>query len=1192
MATLEIHDDRGRVERVTISRKQPALFGSSPKCEIVLKGPGVLPFHGRIRWKMHRFKVDAAPEAGSIERNGKKVTTASFRIGDEIRVGPFRIFMVNPEEGPLDNKTRIQVPAQAAAGSVFERGSWLKHLQGDQPSVAEIAAELNMSPGDPGFEKALRKALAQRQRQAAIQVPAGPRPPWWKRLQLMLTARDQQPGQERILKSPLVLGLIVTLVVLVVLGIELRKYIKQNIARRQYDTAVESFENGEYRNAIHQFDLFLAHNPKHPNASRAKVLKALANVRQYARGGNPQWDNALKAAEAMYSQVRDEPTFRDESPELAEMVLLTVEGLAGRARDRAEEKTLKEAEEALELHKKIAGNAHKSLYIKSRAPGLLAQARAAVTKGQARTAALAAMDAALKKNSAAGVYAARDQLVAEYPDLATDRDVFKRMTESNALVKAAVKLDTTQRPGVIKPWAEPVGRPTSFVLRQAGAQPATNRPDVIYALAEGFAYGLDGNTGAPLWHIPVGLSVPYPPVPVAGDRPSALIFDARHQELQRIDGRDGHLIWRQALGGPIDDPPLVLGNQIIQTTHAGKLMTLDLLTGALQATLDLGLPLTRTPVADEEGEFFFVMANKANLFIVRRDPLECVSVEYLGHDANAIPCAPARIGNYLIVVENHALHEGRWTVFEISKVEEEVPSKATNSAQKTKGPEKAARSEGEGQKVVVAKLRQLQQLNVPGWTWSSPASSGSVVWALGDQGGPMVFSIGEPKEPLKLLAKESPDLKPSGPSFVRARSEREVWIAGGRSGRFDLDPEKATIAAEWTLNEASPALAPIQVAGRLAIFTAQAEGGGVTLLGVDPAKGSIRWRTILGKPWPLAPVAAPDGNGLTTLGTDGSPLTISKDRLARGSLIEQPLPKPGGFSLPEGPLQRVDMDGLTLIIPEGASQILVREGDGDFRRVDLPAPLAASPLPWGHDLLVPGGDGRVYLIDPRTGASKAEPYVPPFDRNEPIRWRAPARLDGEVVVLADTTGHVRRLGRSQEEKPKLVVLNEVDLKADLKADPTATEAAVFFATEDGQIRALASRDLSPLGKWELEAPRVFGPVIVAGRTFVADATGNVLAFGQDGQRLWTIRLEGATLSGPPILRGDAAWFLSVDGVVQRRALADGKALDRFPLDIVPAGGLIAFGNDVAVPTAPGTVRLLTAIEGPAPPSETQAPAEQ
>src|SRR5262245_51558562 len=116
MATLEVHDGRGRVEFVTISREQPALFGSDPKCDIVLADPTALPYHGRLRWNKNRFKVDALPEAGHVEVDGKKVASASFRHGSELRVGSYRIFLVSPDEGAADlEKTRVQEMPPAAA---------------------------------------------------------------------------------------------------------------------------------------------------------------------------------------------------------------------------------------------------------------------------------------------------------------------------------------------------------------------------------------------------------------------------------------------------------------------------------------------------------------------------------------------------------------------------------------------------------------------------------------------------------------------------------------------------------------------------------------------------------------------------------------------------------------------------------------------------------------------------------------------------------------------------------------------------------------------------------------------------------------------------------------------------------------------------------------------------------------------
>src|SRR5262249_5016571 len=160
---------------------------------------------------------------------------------------------------------------------------------------------------------------------------------------------------------------------------------------------------------------------------------------------------------------------------------------------------------------------------------------------------------------------------------------------------------------------------------------------------------------------PVGLSSPFPPQPIPGGS-TALCFDARHNELIRIDVRTGTLIWRQSLGEPIADPPAVLGNQIVQTTPGGRVVLIDLPTGELRGSCHLGLPLSRTPASDESGQYLYVLAAQDCLFVLKRDPLGCEAVEYLGHAAGSIPCAPARLGRYLIVPENHALDDGRWRV--------------------------------------------------------------------------------------------------------------------------------------------------------------------------------------------------------------------------------------------------------------------------------------------------------------------------------------------------------------------------------------------------------------------------------------------------------------------------------------------------------------------------------------------------
>src|SRR5262249_30785234 len=157
------------------------------------------------------------------------------------------------------------------------------------------------------------------------------------------------------------------------------------------------------------------------------------------------------------------------------------------------------------------------------------------------------------------------------------------------------------------------GPPTTLVLRSSPASPAgaprspagSGTGAVVHALADGLAYGLAAADCAPLWQSPGGPAAPFPPQPIPGSA-EVLVFDARLDELVKCAGRNGPLVWRQALGEPVTDPPLVLGTQVIQATPAGKLLLLDLETGALRATVNLGLSLGRTPVSDERGQFLYI----------------------------------------------------------------------------------------------------------------------------------------------------------------------------------------------------------------------------------------------------------------------------------------------------------------------------------------------------------------------------------------------------------------------------------------------------------------------------------------------------------------------------------------------------------------------------------------------------------
>jgi outer membrane protein assembly factor BamB/predicted component of type VI protein secretion system len=1154
MATLEVHDGKSRVAYVTISRDRPALFGSDPRCDIVLNDPNAQAIHGRIRWGRGKFKVEATPEARAVEINGNKVVIASFKQGDELRIGSYRIFLLTPDDVPAEiEKTMVQ-PMPAGAGmSRLERDDWAKDLQ---TPAATATAPRKSKKGAIEATDLLEEALP------PVSPLPKPKPQSWLQRRLsQLIPSDAPPGEERIVTSPLVIGLVATLATLGLLSYLLWGVIDRRMTDSLYRNAVDNLNDGSFRNAMQGFDRFLAAKPKDSRAGKARVLRAMANVRQYTSGGAAVWSDALKAAQEMVQEVGREDAYKDSSTELAEVVVKIAEGLADRTKGNGDPKSLAEAETAFKFHEQIGGPSAKVLMGRTRVPAKMAEARAAVRKAQMRISALAAMDAAIKGGSAAGIFEARDALVAEYADLATDKAVVERMMRGNELLKQAVTLDSTRRPAETTPRPEPLGRPTSLVLRATPTENAPNaldRPSVAFALAEGYAYGLNGADGTPYWHIPVGLSSPFPPQPVSGSEGSVLAFDARHNELLRLDARTGALLWRQTTNERVADPPLVVGNQVIQTTPTGKLIVIDLASGEVRNTLDLHRPLARTPASHETGQYLYVMADEGSLFVVARDPLSCVDVEYVGHDPGTIACAPVRLSRYLIIAANDRLTEGHWLIYLLDE----------------DGP----------------KLRLVQRLDVPGWTWSPPAALGSVVWMFSDRNGLAAYSMGayDMKVPFQKVASIVAESKSSGPAFARARTEREVWVASSRTGRYDLDPERGKIAAAWTRTEAGPALAPIQTAGRLEVLTHQyTEGRGVALWGVNPATGAVVWRTVLGAPWPSGLTSMADGEGLVALGIDGNPIKLPRARLQEGGFVEQRLPLPGAFRLPPGPIQRIEIDGATIIVPApGASQIYVAGTSDEIQTIELPTPLGAPPVAWGRDLLIPGDDGRVYLIDPKTGTSKADPYVPPYDRAKPTHWTTPVVLDAESVAMCDESGRVRRLVRQTKPRPRLVAPGEeTNLGDRLTADAASTGTALFLATADNRIRALTGRDLTPLGAWPFEAVRVLGPVTIGPIAVAGDSAGTLFGFDPDGQRRWNVTLREGPPLGTPIVRDDSMWLLTRDGTLQRRALADGTALERFPLGILPAGGPLPVGMDLAIPVAPGTVALMnpaTAAKGEQP----------
>ena len=458
-----------------------------------------------------------------------------------------------------------------------------------------------------------------------------------------------------------------------------------------------------------------------------------------------------------------------------------------------------------------------------------------------------------------------------------------------------------------------------------------------------------------------------------------------------------------------------------------------------------------------------------------------------------------------------------------------------------------------------------------------------MVWSASDRGTIEVFAVGDyaSVKPFKSVSRLNVDLKANGPVYAIARSERELWAASANSGRFDLETERGTLAVRFGLNQTGPAVAPIQVSGRVLVLSFMDPSTmGTALWAIDPETGSIAWRTILGARWMTAPRWTGEGDAarLVSLGLDGRPVEIGRKQIDAGDSIDLRIPRSGEFSFPAQRFTPLEVEGRSILVPEGETRSIwmldKKEGKAEaWRKVDLPSSLAAPPLAWGGGLLVPATDARIYVIEPESSRSILEPFVPVFDRERTATWLEPAPADAGNVIIADSEGRVRRLAR---RGPRLVAEAEVTLDRKSASNPSATSQTVVMATDDRKVRALASRDLSPIGSWPVKGlvTRIARPV--ASHFFVTDSSGGVLALAADGRRKWSIEL-GAAIVGDPLVLGGSAWILTSDGVLHGRDLETGNPRSRTELHVMPSGGPLpsTTEDEMLIPVGRGTIQPLT-----------------
>ena len=968
-----------------------------------------------------------------------------------------------------------------------------------------------------------------------------------------LAPRRDRRRKENIWDSPLLLVGGGALLLFLILGGALSWALLGQSGDKMAEQAETFYREGSYTKAIEQYNLFLQQFPTHEQASLARVRRGLCQLRQAAEvTGN--YAKALEVANEVLGEIGKENAFGEAKTELEGILPKIAEGLAKEARQKADPAVVQQARESVALIEKYISRSHQPKVLMDDIEASLALADRAIARNAELDKAVTGMDAAINQHKSEEAYLIRKRLLKSYPDLAGNDRLHAAVLKASQAEKDAVKTVAKPQPAEKSEPAGPAAAGPTVAAREFRRETPGGKGHVIYALAEGAAYGLDAATGKVLWRRFVGYQangrgLGVPPVPLdnkpGGD---ALLLDAAAGALLRVEATSGKLRWRHVIEGRIAAPPVVVDDRMLVAVESGRLVSMDSTTGDSPSFIQFPQSLGVAPAVDPQSSRIYQVAEHSNLYVLSADG-KCESVVYLAHEPGSITAAPVLLGRFLVVCENRGADSVRLRVFSL-------------------GPE--------GQ---IAKAAAVQEIDIEGHIDASPLVSGATLLATTDRGWVTVFRLSgtntvSPLEKIASLRAGDRQNLIRFPLLIRD----QFWIAADGLSKHEIQSSLGNVRTLWTACPKSAFQQPVTaVDDALFLIRRRANLPGVFVSAMAMDKPETYWETALAAP----PVGEPDLRGqpsqvelVTAL---GGVFDLPSAAMKESSVVDQPVvaPKMDEITRPIEHVLRA-ADGLMAFTSgAGTDQIIVLDRAATpqrLRRVVLLDGLAAPPTAFGGGLLAACQGGQVFLVDWQTGAYKVEPFQPKLAGGERLAWRQPVAVDENSVVLGDGKKMVYRLGIVDQPKSHLAALDQVELAKAMASPVAVVEGMVHVVDKAGQLQQLALPKLTPGKPIPLGMP-VWGPRGVGRRVFVATEDEQLFAI-EGGKIVWQIGLPYGPMAGPPLPLGDHYILVSTSGVVWRVNAASGKELAKIETGHPLAAGAVLLGEQLLLSGNDGALYLV------------------
>lgn len=1157
MPILELHHANGIVEQRVLSRTQPLTIGRQPFNDICVSEDDVGAMHCRVLWNKVTFEVTAATGAG-VEVNGTSVAHARLQPGDTVRVGSLDLYYLDdaaaddesaglkPRDPEVETLSRR--PAHARPDST--RSSKREERPAPEPAPKPVE-EMSLFGGPVYSESQALQAyeageLSDDKSNATLKPPAASHSASSRRSDKMQPAERAapalmsslitraRPGEQEVLRSPLVLGLSLGGLVLALVAGIFWFLIGREQATRLYDRAVAELNDGQYAQSIASFEQFEQQYGGHSLQKQARRGLGRALVQKEISGATPAWKAGLEQLQALISHHRNESDFADLHPIVHRYAGEIALGAARTAESSRDAGLLTVSEDAQVVLERFADPASSPAVVMEKIKEARVAAVIAIGKQKMFDDAMAAVDAALTGKQPMVALSEREKLVRSYDGFASHKRVKEALQKALDLERLVIINDDKERPAESTD-AFSMDRPPAlsvFHTRTRSEDASVGR--VAYVLAKDACYAIDSATGEVVWRRATGFDAPFFPVTISRSQSGLLLYDGYQKSLLCCQPTTGKLIWRQTLDGRPRSAPLVHEGQIYLPTDDRSLCRIDVETGRLTERISFSQNVSGPPVLSVDGNHLIIPGEMAMIYALSMRPLAPAAMTFTDHAAGSITAPPLSLGRLFLLCENDRTDSSHLRLWDAGNPKVAL-SEMTSKSVRVRGQVRESPVLRGNQLVVPSSGERLAVFSVtdePGREELAPVAQ---------------YQVHEDEEMAKRRAMKSettpdskpepePDVPPAGPAvraplYVALGADRQFWVASSAFRRFEIGADSIRMDSNaLALGIASQRLQHIGeqffVGRKLPFHDA------VIFSSVERDRMISPWRTVLGAQ--LLEVGPGRAGGAVGISEPGHVVVMSQERLQQG-----------GFDL-KGTVElelpgRIQQRLITSTLHDGR-MFLAANGDvtqiwiiGSAGQIDQTAKLGKEPVQAGAVLLDEGLvvplPGRLKLVS-SAGRKSVQDWIAPVGDKPAVAWKYLLRLDTDEVLACNCAGLLARIQVRTTEVPHLAEAAKVQLEMPVDVPPILRGDSLYVADSSRTVQHFNWRTFDKEGRRQFaETVRGLWSADSSCVVWTGDGKLQQLSGGRDLPIRWTLELKGLEPAGPPLQDGGQLWFACRDGVV-------------------------------------------------------------